>query len=262
MSEVSLVRECIVSTQRKSRARYESMAEKIGMEQGHYDFLVKFIKKNDRKTSNIYIDLGCGECGLLLTINKYISLSRSRLIGFDFSIEILKIGKMHIMRTKKRNIELIQADAHNLPFRSDCIDVIILSEVIEHLIAPKQVVSEIERILDASGKCFLSFPNAFSYYPFYFFISKLRKRMRFSILKALKPLAIRSLIPYEDSVRSSQPIDHAYTYYQILRLFHNFRLISRTSMYLGTHFRLEFLFQTIHYHFVPFYYRCFLCFTR
>jgi len=40
----------------------------------------------------------------------------------------------------------IQADAHFLPFRDDSFDVVVLSEVLEHVINPEQVVKEALRV--------------------------------------------------------------------------------------------------------------------
>ena len=52
-------------------------------------------------------------------------------------------------------------DAHNLPFRSECADVVICTEVLEHCKNPSKVVDESYRILKNSRTLILSVPFLF-----------------------------------------------------------------------------------------------------
>lgn len=54
----------------------------------------------------------------------------------------------------------VQCDAHFLPFRSDCFDLVHISHVLEHVESPFQVLREVSRVSHAA---IVSVPNA-SYY--------------------------------------------------------------------------------------------------
>jgi SAM-dependent methyltransferase len=57
--------------------------------------------------------------------------------------------------------EYVQADAHNLPFESDCYDYVIAKEVFEHLERPELAVKEINRVLKEGGECLITIPFMF-----------------------------------------------------------------------------------------------------
>ncbi|MDP3941484.1 MAG: class I SAM-dependent methyltransferase [bacterium] len=49
------------------------------------------------------------------------------------------------------NISFRMADAHKLPFKDNSFDVVVCTEVLEHVVHPEEVISEIERILRPGG---------------------------------------------------------------------------------------------------------------
>ena len=53
----------------------------------------------------------------------------------------------------KREIQVV-ADAHKLPFDNESFDFITSYEVLEHVKDPDLVLSEINRVLKSSGKCY------------------------------------------------------------------------------------------------------------
>lgn len=56
---------------------------------------------------------------------------------------------------KNKDIDL-RGDAHRLPFKDACFDVVIILEVLEHLQEPKTAISEINRVLRPEGKLLLT----------------------------------------------------------------------------------------------------------
>ena len=50
------------------------------------------------------------------------------------------------------------ADAHDIPILNDCIDLVIIQAVLEHVIDPKRVVDEIWRVLNNSGVVYAETP--------------------------------------------------------------------------------------------------------
>jgi SAM-dependent methyltransferase len=50
----------------------------------------------------------------------------------------------------------------NLPFTSECFDIVICTQVLEHLLWPQQLLKECHRILSKKGKILISVPNIVS----------------------------------------------------------------------------------------------------
>jgi len=60
-------------------------------------------------------------------------------------------------------VEFVTADLHNLrQIPSGSIDLILLSEVIEHVERPQELLNELHRILSDNGRVVISFPNYFN----------------------------------------------------------------------------------------------------
>lgn len=57
------------------------------------------------------------------------------------------------------NIETVFADVESLPFEGNSFDVIICTEVIEHIHNPSKAVSEMARVLKSTGRVFITTPN-------------------------------------------------------------------------------------------------------
>lgn len=86
-------------------------------------------------------------------------LSRGRLVEYVISVDIdfnlLRYGKMVF------NINAIQANAMNLPFRASSFDTVVSFETIEHLDNPALFLNQIRRVLKNGGLLILSTPNKF-----------------------------------------------------------------------------------------------------
>ena len=59
---------------------------------------------------------------------------------------------------------LVVCSAEFLPFREECFDAVLCSEVVEHLDNPRRGIMEISRVLGKDGKAILTVPNLISYY--------------------------------------------------------------------------------------------------
>ena len=88
--------------------------------------LSKFIKKNS--SDKFTLDLGCSD-------SPYSKYFKNR-IGFD-----IKKGK---------GVDVV-GDAHNLPFEDNKFDVILCTEVLEHLHTPEIAILEMKRVLKRGG---------------------------------------------------------------------------------------------------------------
>jgi len=116
-------------------ARYFLKLKQLWLE----DVLSKHITENI-----IILDAGCGG-GFL--VNKYIDKD-CRIYGLDISFNYLKIAM-----EKDRASDFIQGDVSRLPFRDKSVDILICSEVLEHVGDPEEVMKEIKRV---TKKLFIS----------------------------------------------------------------------------------------------------------
>lgn len=89
--------------------------------------LVLFLKK---KVKNLKIlDVGCGDGVLLYLLNKNINKDDFQLHGIDSSKLSLNVAK-----AKNPNVKFQKADVYDLPFVDNLFDLIVSSDVIEHLL--------------------------------------------------------------------------------------------------------------------------------
>jgi ubiquinone/menaquinone biosynthesis C-methylase UbiE len=95
--------------------------------------LAKFTK------SSKVLDVGCGE-GFFL-----VSLARNKVgktyEGVDNSATAIKLGKKMYP-----TLDIKIGDIYNLPYKDDSFDLLICTEVLEHLKDPKKALSELKRV--------------------------------------------------------------------------------------------------------------------
>ncbi len=114
----------------------------------------------DLKVDSV-LDVGCGEGFTLQKL--YENKIGRKLEGIDYQQIAIELGKkLH------PNLVLKQGDIYKLPYKDNSFDLIICTEVLEHLKDPKQALKEISR---ASKKYLvLSVPNE----PFFMMANFLR----------------------------------------------------------------------------------------
>ncbi|MFC2001737.1 class I SAM-dependent methyltransferase [Chloroflexota bacterium] len=97
------------------------------------------------------LEVGCGG-GLGLG---YLAKRARRVIGTDYAQDNLKCVQQHY----QGRIDLVNLDAHRLPFKDDCFDVALCFEMIFYLARPDQFLDECHRILKKGGTFLLCLPN-------------------------------------------------------------------------------------------------------
>jgi len=109
-----------------------------------------------------FLDVGCAE-GYYLKLMASVQVSEEHSIGLD-------IAKNYLIKAKKkvRSGSWVLADAHNLPFKEDSFDLVLCSEVFEHLLDPKKAFMEITRVSKKYVLLSVAGENLF-----YFFAKKL-----------------------------------------------------------------------------------------
>lgn len=178
---------------------YDEIADQILMPEDFYLNVAQGIGRLPSSTR--LLDIGCGNGYLLEKIARLNP--EVKLFGLDFSEKLLKNAKKRL----GGKVKLVRANALALPFAGEEFDIVIISEVIEHLEDPTGGLIEANRVLKRGGRLVLTFPNASSYRPFYPFVKKLpRGKIRFIFT------------PPEDEEKTGQPIDRCYSYDGIISL--------------------------------------------
>ncbi|AKB19740.1 methyltransferase domain-containing protein [Methanosarcina sp. WWM596] len=95
---------------------------------------------------NNIIDIGCGE-GFIVNC-----LNRTDITGVDISKNALDIAKR-----KNPGCNFCTGSVYDLAFKKNSFDLVIATEVLEHLESPKKALQEIKRI--SKNYCIFSVPN-------------------------------------------------------------------------------------------------------
>ncbi len=108
---------------------------------------LKVVGKNiTLRNEGILLDIGCNDCA----ITNFLGNVNARYVGFDISKKALKRGE------KKQRV---LCDVCHLPVKDNTADMVICTEVIEHINNPKRLISEIARISKVNSKLLISTPN-------------------------------------------------------------------------------------------------------
>ncbi|HVY08668.1 MAG TPA: methyltransferase domain-containing protein [Mycobacteriales bacterium] len=105
----------------------------------------------------VVVDIGCGS-----------ALAADHLAGCDATYIGLDFGGHHITSAAKRHRDaqgplrtsFVRGDGERLPLASGSVDVVIFTEVIEHLLRPELAVWEIARVLKPGGVLVMTTNNA------------------------------------------------------------------------------------------------------
>ncbi len=105
----------------------------------------------------LIVDVGCGD-GFATKVAADRNAGH-RFVGLDWSASSLKIAG-------DRGITVVRAsiDAPSLPLAAGTVDVVVMSEVIEHLVDTDAAIEAAHRVLKPGGSLLLSTPNLASWY--------------------------------------------------------------------------------------------------
>ena len=109
-----------------------------------YEILNNLVKENYQE-GQIILDLGCGSCSW--------NQNKLPVIGVDINKSMLELAK------QKGNLkDYVQTDLENTGLTDNTADIIILSEIIEHVKNTKKVLQEVRRIAKPNAKIIISVP--------------------------------------------------------------------------------------------------------
>jgi SAM-dependent methyltransferase len=102
------------------------------------------------------LDCGCREGGNTIRLSGLVNARRP--IGIDYNRRVL-------LEAKRQGIQAIQSDLNQmLPLKEASVDVIIASDILEHLILPDLFLKELYRLLRPGGYVVLDTPNLASWH--------------------------------------------------------------------------------------------------
>jgi 2-polyprenyl-3-methyl-5-hydroxy-6-metoxy-1,4-benzoquinol methylase len=172
------------------------------------------------------IDVGCGTGPMLAALAR---AGYAHLSGVDFSARCVEKTREAVPTA-----EVWQHDVLDGPLPTQ--DFILMTEVIEHVRDPHAALANIRASLADDGLFLLSFPNRWAYWPLYY-LNSARNLLPRDWRLARSAVDFLT-IPYE--MRSTQPIDHAYSVPEVRRLLaeSGWRILREDGLVLWPMFRL------------------------
>lgn len=114
--------------------------------------LTELIQESDKKIK--LLDIGIGDAVYENLLPKEI-LKKVDIYGIDISQKQLDRSKS-ILREGK----IVDLNSEKLPYRANQFDMVLVSELLEHVFYPDQVLAEAVRVLKKGGKFVLTYPNS------------------------------------------------------------------------------------------------------
>lgn len=104
-----------------------------------------------KKTGKL-LDVGCGH-GFLLTAAK----------AQGFQVLGVELQNSSAIAGKNCGLDIITGEVTDAGFQTDFFDIVVMSEVLEHMLYPKKCLEETRRILKKDGYLYIVVPNVESY---------------------------------------------------------------------------------------------------
>tara|TARA_B100001250_G_scaffold394874_1_gene399234 strand:- start:3665 stop:4369 length:705 start_codon:yes stop_codon:yes gene_type:complete len=117
------------------------------------------LKKHKLNQKGVMLDVGCGEGRHIFGVMQDYPLMRC--IGLDMdkpSLKKAEEGYEYFKSISKAGAQFLKGSAYSLPFPDESFDLIVCSEVLEHLHEYNNAVREMHRVLKPGGKFYASVP--------------------------------------------------------------------------------------------------------
>ncbi len=123
--------------------------------------LHRIIRENIGEDTSYILDIGCGEGDDL----EKISINGMSVFGCGIDISLDSLISTSRKLEKANNFYLLRTDVRSLPFKKDSFDIVICSEVIEHVETEEaeELAKDVRRILKPQGIFIVTTPSRYNY---------------------------------------------------------------------------------------------------
>lgn len=105
--------------------------------------ILNLVNESSVNPKNI-LDVGCASGWFLSQLHQ--NFPKSQASGVDVYKDAITHGKKQY-----KFLKLVYGDAHKLPFLNESFDLVVCTEVLEHVVDPQGVLKEIKRVLTPNG---------------------------------------------------------------------------------------------------------------
>jgi len=123
--------------------------------------ILEMLSEEEISNSSVILDAGCGNGrDIEVLLSKYDCC----IVGIDFSERMISEAKKKLQVKTGSKKALVRGDLTKIGFKDDTFDVIICSQVLEHIPNWQDALKGLRRILKPEGVLIISTPNIFSLY--------------------------------------------------------------------------------------------------
>jgi SAM-dependent methyltransferase len=177
---------------------YDQIPEAIVMPPYFYPEVVRFV--GDIMGQRV-LDGGCGNGALLALLR---AGRPAELFGLELSSTLCSLAREKVGESARIRQGSLQA---RWPFSDATFDLVVMTEVAEHLANPSVAFREARRVLARDGRLVVTFPNATAYEPFF-----RQAEQRGGVGRWW------AFLPWEHPKKTRQPIDTVYTFREVRAL--------------------------------------------
>ncbi|MDQ0213697.1 demethylmenaquinone methyltransferase/2-methoxy-6-polyprenyl-1,4-benzoquinol methylase [Oikeobacillus pervagus] len=149
---------------------YDKMNSVISFQQ-HKKWRKDTMKRMNVQKGDSALDVCCGTADWTIALGHVVGKT-GKVIGLDFSQNMLKIGEEKVKREQLSHVELIQGNAMELPFEDGSFDYVTIGFGLRNVPDYMQVLKEMNRVLKPGGMAVCletSQPTMFGFRQLYFF---------------------------------------------------------------------------------------------
>ncbi|MFB4211350.1 demethylmenaquinone methyltransferase [Shouchella sp. JSM 1781072] len=130
--------------------RYDMMNSVISL-QRHKAWRKDTMTRMAVKENSSALDVCCGTADWSIALSEAVG-DGGKVVGLDFSENMLLVGKEKVEQQNIKNVELIQGNAMELPFENDTFDYVTIGFGLRNVPDYMQVLKEMVRVTKPGGK--------------------------------------------------------------------------------------------------------------
>jgi 2-polyprenyl-3-methyl-5-hydroxy-6-metoxy-1,4-benzoquinol methylase len=142
-------------TQFQSLSKYERKVD-LKKLKFIYDAVADYIRESSDPGKLKILEIGCGDGSITMPLSAF----GGSVTSFDIDDNLVAGVKKEIDKRNIPNVDVSRENAYYFS-RNDKFDIIVASEVLEHLDHPEKVVSNMKAHLVSGGYCIVTVPNGY-----------------------------------------------------------------------------------------------------